>query len=178
MVEIRRAHNGGRPSCCALMPTVAALPTPPQPSRLANARGHERIQQARQLTNSVAKNASGDRNTRDDKMPSRQIINHGAPRKPNGENNFRLLSPKTRFATNCVATEWMGLEKTGQDHRIAWINRIIVGQLTLGSLTRHPVGPLPSCHPVKKTERHHVSSTSIPSNASSTPAGSSALVAS
>lgn len=57
--------------------------------------------------NSVAKSASGDRNTRDDKMPSRQIVAHHAQRNTKGGNNFRLLSPKTRSATEFAASFWV-----------------------------------------------------------------------
>ena len=42
-------------------------------------------------------------------------------RNSNRRNNFRLLSPKTRFATEAMATLF---EKTGRDHRMSRIDRI------------------------------------------------------
>jgi hypothetical protein len=50
-------------------------------------------------TTSVAKNASGDKLHETTKIPSRQIVAHRAPRKSKGGINFRLLSPKTQYAT-------------------------------------------------------------------------------
>ena len=36
----------------------------------------------------------------------RQIVAPNAHHNPNGENNLRILSPKTRSATECIATEF------------------------------------------------------------------------
>jgi hypothetical protein len=86
---------------------VAAAPTSPatpQPRRPANARGREQIQQARQLTNSVAKNATSDRLTETTKCRRDRLSSCREQYKPKGENNFGLLSPETRYATEDAAS--------------------------------------------------------------------------
>jgi hypothetical protein len=80
-------------SLCALMSMS------PLPRRPTNARGHEQIQQARQLTNSVARNAWDDKLPGTTKCRRDKLSPDGTQRNPNGGSNFRLVSPKTFVAT-------------------------------------------------------------------------------
>jgi hypothetical protein len=221
---IRRACHEGRPSCCALMPMVAAAPTSPAtplPRRPANARGHEQIQQATQLTNSVAKNASGDKLPgttkcrRDTLSPTAHSVN---PKEESTSDfcrpkrNTRQNAPPRRVGASAPTLPSMkhatghnsrpGTQQASREDRRC--DRVETVKVGAEAPTLHSVAPRhavvattfafkpqrhqdlrimsPKCTNATKCRRRqpptHVRSTSSPSNASSTPEGSSPLVAS